>query len=205
MGIHEGGKSGSSASRGGERERFVEQFLRNIFPPPFRFGSGDITDRHNERSGQIDVVVEYPFLPSFPIVSTDQARLYMAEGVAAAIEVKSNVADQWSEVIAVHRKLAPLRRDFGITATLGREPKEGVPHFAVGYKGWKSLETLQRKIDESGLDGILVIETGFFASGPAFGCASGTGCLALFAFVCCIHEAISGLKLTSANPYDYGK
>jgi hypothetical protein len=92
-----------------QRERFIDVFLSQVFPPPFRFGQGDVTDTAGRRSGQLDVVVEYPLLPSLPVVGNQaSSRLYLAEGIAAAIEVKSNVASQWSEVVSTATKLAPL-------------------------------------------------------------------------------------------------
>ena len=61
MGLHASGSGMSAASKGREREGFVNQFLRACHPPVYRFGTGDITDSDNRRSGQADVVVEYPF------------------------------------------------------------------------------------------------------------------------------------------------
>ena len=87
--VHSGGVALSSSAKGAERERFVELFLAQMFPPSFRFGSGDIVDQRGRSTGQLDVVVELPFLPSFPVAGAYTSRLYLAEGVAAAIEVKS--------------------------------------------------------------------------------------------------------------------
>jgi hypothetical protein len=36
--------------------------------------------------------------------------------------------------------------------------------FAVGYTGWSRLETLQEKVKEGHVDGILVIDAGLFAA-----------------------------------------
>ena len=103
----------SASSRGTERETFIDSFLPQVLTPQYRFGSGDATDQNNLRSGQLDVVVEYPFVPSLPIVGSHRPRLYLAEGIAAVIEVKSNIADQWSEVTGTMSRLSPLRRQYG--------------------------------------------------------------------------------------------
>jgi len=103
----------SSASKGAERAAFIDEFLSKVLPSPYRFGTGDATDRNGKRSGQLDVVVEYPFIPSLPIVGTGTSRLYLAESVAAVVEVKSDVAAQWSEVVHTARQLEPLQRQFG--------------------------------------------------------------------------------------------
>ena len=84
IGAHRAGASMSSASKGGERESFLDGFLAEMFPPPFRFGTGDATDSSGHRSGQLDVVVELPFLPSIPIPGSAN-RLYLAEGVGAVL------------------------------------------------------------------------------------------------------------------------
>jgi hypothetical protein len=204
MGVHAAGSASSSATRGREREAFIDSFLSGVFPSPFRWGSGDITDHTGARSGQIDVVVEYPFLPSFPIIGGDQERLYLAEGVAAAIEVKSDVSGQWGEVESTQRQLGPLTREFGATMIMGDRHPINIPLFAVGYRGWSTLETVQRKVRESGVAGILVIEHGLFASGEAFGGIHATGPLSLLGLISCIHNSISSLKMTSANPIRYG-
>jgi hypothetical protein len=60
LGVHSAGSTSSNATRGREREAFIDRFLSGVFPTVFRFGSGDITDRFGARSGQIDVVVEFP-------------------------------------------------------------------------------------------------------------------------------------------------
>ena len=70
----------SAASKGAERQAFIESFLTNVLPPTFRFGSGDATDAAGHRSGQLDVVVEYPFSPSLPSFGgPGVTRLYLAE------------------------------------------------------------------------------------------------------------------------------
>jgi len=106
MGAHHAGGPLSSASKGNEREAFINGFLAEVLPPQFRFGSGDATDQSGVKSGQLDIVVEYPFVPSLPIVSGKSPRLYLAEGIVAVIEVKSDVGEQWGEVTETAGQLA---------------------------------------------------------------------------------------------------
>jgi hypothetical protein len=82
-------------------------------PPLYRFGTGDAIDRYGNRSGQLDVVVENPFLPSLPLPTSESSRMYLAEGVSAAIEVKSDLGKQWSEVESTSTQLRKLRRYVG--------------------------------------------------------------------------------------------
>ena len=72
------GRSMSSATKGTERETFVDRFLSEVFPRQFRFGTGDAIDAYGHKSGQLDVVIEYPFSPSLPTIGS-ASRLYLAE------------------------------------------------------------------------------------------------------------------------------
>jgi hypothetical protein len=143
----------TSASKGTERELFVEVFLKNVLPPGYRFGTGDITDVNGHRTGQIDVVIEHASIPSFPLVGATIPRLYLAEGVAVAIEVKSDLTKQWDEALSTAKSVAALC------------PKHGhrVPLVVIGYKGWKSAETLLRHAQEAndvgaGLSAVISID-----------------------------------------------
>lgn len=140
--IHTASKSTSSNTKGKEREEFINLFLSQILPSHFRFGSGEITDLSGHLSGQLDIVIEYPLLPSITLPASNAGnRLYLAEGVAACIEVKSNLITQWNEVKETSEKVKQLRRR--LSASTGMAPKQ-IPLFAVGYKGWKSVKPLNR-------------------------------------------------------------
>lgn len=203
LSIHQAGGGMSNSSKGTEREHFLNRFLREVLPPSFRFGTGDITDISGNRSGQVDVVVEYPFLPSLPAV-TEGPRLYLAEGVAAVIEVKSDVAAQWSEVEATAASVKRLTRDFRATVTMGGPgPERQVPVFAAGYKGWKKQETVEDHVASGVVDGILVIGPGIFVSRAEFLGIKAPGPWALWGLICCLHHAAAPLKGTSAHPLRY--
>jgi hypothetical protein len=120
MALHAGGRGMPNAVAGGERELFAREFLGKLFAPSFRFGTGAITDALNNISGQVDIVIENTFAPSFPMPAGDH-RLYLAESVAVAIEVKSDLLSQWDEVRATIDKIKVLQRD------LGQEPDELYP------------------------------------------------------------------------------
>ncbi len=119
MGVHQAGSSLSNNSRGNERQGFIDSFLGNVLPPLYRFGTGDATDAHGARSGQLDVVVEYPISPSLPVTGGSATRLYLAESIAAVIEVKSDVAKQWQQAQQTASQLAPLQRAFEARMTMG--------------------------------------------------------------------------------------
>ena len=139
MGAHQAGISMTSASKGNEREAFINAFLSEILPPQFRFVSGDITDQSGNRSGQLDVVIEFPFVPSIPIVVGKSPRLYLAEGVVAVIEVKSDISNQWDEVLTTANSLSRLERRYGTGISFGARAGKRIPLYAVGYIGCKNF------------------------------------------------------------------
>src|SRR5262245_20005326 len=141
---YEGGAGLSSATQGREREVFVQLFLAELLPTVHRFGSGDITDSSGSKTGQVDVVIEYPFLPS--LHSPGLERLYVAEGVAAVLEVKSDLSKKWDEVRETAAAVKRLTRSTQVTGMYGGSPPTKVPIFAVGYTGWRTIETLQEKV-----------------------------------------------------------
>lgn len=202
-GVHESGIPMSASSKGSERAAFVDDFLSKVLPSPYRFGSGDATDQHGNRSGQLDVVVEYPFMPSLPSVGGNPTRLYLAESIAAVIEVKSDLTSQWAEARATGEKVAVLQRQFGATMSLGAAPGSRIPFFVAAYTGQKSADTLRKRLSDSTVDGILVIDPGVFVSTQKCRGITATGEWALWGLIACLHDATSTLKATSTQPIAY--
>jgi hypothetical protein len=157
-----------------------------------------------QRSGQLDVVVEYPFAPSLPSVGSAKSRLYLAESIAAVIEVKSDASAQWQEALHTAKQLASLKRTFGATMTMGYSPKPGIPLFVVGYSGWSNLETLQSHlVEHPEVAGILIVDTGLFAAGKEFGNPHATEPWALWGLIGLIHGITNGIQATSTRPFNY--
>lgn len=203
QGVHHSSSTMSSASKGNERSAFIDDFLSKVLPSQYRFGTGDATDRIGQRSGQLDVVVEYPFMPSLPIVGEGKTRLYLAESIAAVIEVKSDLSGQWSEALATAAKLEPLQRQFGATMSMGPPPQKRIPFFVAAYKGWKTIDTLRGKLTEGALDGILIIDPGVFVSTDQFYAMAGTGAWSLWGLISCLHQATTVLQAASTQPLGY--
>ena len=142
--VHKGSASSSNETRGTEREAFIDGFLRSVLPPHTRLGSGEITDTYCKTSGQLDVVVEYPLLPSLPLVQGLNARMFLAENVAAVIEVKSDLSKQWSQVEATAAKLAKIKRCFGKTESPRNRPS-GVHSTVCCWVYWLETQGLCKK------------------------------------------------------------
>jgi hypothetical protein len=203
-GVHRGGVGLSSATIGHERAAFIDSYLSMIFPTPFRFGTGDATDSEGRRSGQLDVVVEFPFAPSLHL-GGGNPRLYLAEGIAAVIEVKSNLAAQWKQALKTAGQLAPLQRKFDlreiITVEGVRGPEPAIPLFLVGYTGWDTIKTVRERAGRDGVWGILIIDPGLFVSQQYN--IEQTGAWSLWGLISCLHMATTSLLTGWMDPRLY--
>jgi hypothetical protein len=200
---HKQGVPLSAASKGTEREAFVRKFLADVFPPIYRFGSGDIVDELGNQTGQIDVVAEYPFAPTLPTVGgVSETRLYLANGVAAVIEVKSDLSAQWGEVERTAEKLAALKRDTGGGMWMGPiEPQAIIPLFAVGFTGWKTPEPMLRKLAVTpSVSGILNIDPAIYVDSRG---SRWTGAIALWGLITMLHRHIASVQANYHDPMEY--
>lgn len=185
MGAYHGGRGMASANKGNEREILISQLLSQVFPVHYRFSSGEVVDSKNNNSGQLDVVVEQPTGFSFPL-HAHGPRLFLADSVAAAIEVKSNLSNQWDEVLRTGNQLRRVIRGPDpsapdkierVLARMNESAKEekgssypslSIPLFVVGFEGWKSPEVAKRKVEECGVvDGLFVLDSKIFVKGKA--------------------------------------
>lgn len=226
----------SSAVKGAARATFVNNFLKQVIPTNLRIcTNGEVTDISGNITGELDVIIENGLFPSLPLTNIDLGRLYFAEGVAAVIEVKSNLVSQWNEVMSTGHRLFDIRRQLAggtyssrntsvlnvipnmdVSAdNLGRVEPTGpqkmqyqIPYIVVGYTGWDTIATIQNKIHESNgvVSAVLQIDKGFFASGELFSHIAATdGALSILSFLDSISEASSYIKNASANLLKYGE
>lgn len=97
------------------REEVVKDFLRQYLPLSYQFGKGEIIDSNGQRSGQVDVIVCNQYHPFS--MSESGRGLFFAEGVACAVEVKSDLSDK--------RELERGLRQIRAVKKLERKPTEG--------------------------------------------------------------------------------
>jgi hypothetical protein len=185
------------------RDLFVSVFLSEVFPSAFRFESGEALDTQGRQSGSLDIVIESPFVPCVPGVQGTESRWYLAEGVAAAIQVHANLMTDWDAVLAGARRLAILHRNFASFSTNGPAPMRRIPLFVAGYAGWTTPEAVKQRLSDGELDGILVIEPAIFVGGPAFAGVVARGPWALWTFIASLHQAISGLATATSELWHY--
>ena len=200
---HLGGTGMPDAMTGSERERFVSDFLAQVMPPLYRFGRGTITDTDGGLCGQVEVIMEFPFSPSLPTPFSSE-RLYLAESVAAVIEVKSNLIAQWTQVEKTTEMVRRLKRKLEVVVENvvreegGEEEDERIPCYAVGYTGYKTLDGLRDRLEstpqQSRPSGALVIESGCFVGSEV----EATGAWGLYHFIAELIEY--GRRIVSACP-----
>lgn len=208
---HLGGVGMPSATKGSERENFLRDFLQQVYPSHYRFSRGAITDSEGKRSGQIDIALENPVLPSFPLPGSSGDRLILAEAVAAVIEVKSDLSSQWSQVEDTCQSLKRLVRNahsgqvrYG--AFMGVPPKiTTIPLIAVGYTGYKTEESLAARISKTEFhsrpDIAIVLDSGAFWSPTGSAC----GVLGLYALCISISDFMASCIVSNDDLSSYVK
>ncbi|OYD47700.1 hypothetical protein CHU00_02185 [Sphingobacterium cellulitidis] len=219
----------TSAGKGAGRANFIQLFLKECIPSNLRITtSGEITDDQGNLTGELDIVIENGFFPSWPLIGTDTTRLFIPESVAAVVEVKSNLKNQWDQVLKTGKKVSIIERRFtsGISnsdgpmifrsgvslppgaATLGKIPKsrieQKVPFFVVGYTGWESFEKITEVVNENPfISGVLQLDKGFFYSNIEYNHIYCQNSLCLYAFLECIQKAYSIIKLAETDTLRY--
>ncbi len=207
---YSGGRGLPNTTAGSEREAFLREFLQKVFPAHRRFSTGAITDAQGGISGQVDIVVEYPFVPSFPLPSTDE-RLLLAESVAMAIEVKSDLISQWGQVRETVKKVKALRRQLNPLMVLDEEPaafsarvsSETIPCVVVGYAGHTTTAALSKRLRDTPKcerpDAALVIRSGCFCGFDM----EATGASGLYVLCVAINSSLNSLGAAAPNLLAY--
>ena len=173
---HRGGQGLPNDTIGEERQFLIDRYLREVLPPIYRFGSGVIVDSYGNSTGALDVVIELPFAPNFPMPGGGNQRFYLCESVAAVLEVKSDLYKQWGQAEATTKLVKSLKRNLRQTSRLllNSSPQPSpkfevgtdVPCYVIAYTGHKSAQSVQQLLagtdSQSRPDGVLVIESGVF-------------------------------------------
>jgi len=193
---------------GFEREIFQSALLSKILPNNYRFGCGTITDHRGKETGQVDCVIELPFSISFPI-SSGHTRLYLADTVGAAFEVKSNLSTQWDSAVAKIKEIKSLNRYKLKEADLTLLNDLKIPTFIIAYKGFSNIETIYNRLGNmqpiDWPNGIFIIESGIFVSpngikGQYECTGNGTSTLG---FISCLYETLQQYAKLNVNLNGY--
>ncbi|OLF54511.1 DUF6602 domain-containing protein [Pseudomonas chlororaphis] len=184
-----------STVMGNERELIIESLLARVLPQNVRYGSGVIMDCYGKTSGQVDIVLECEQSFSLPITSGKQ-RLYFADTVAAAIEVKSDLRKQKVEAFAQSDAVQQLQRKKSQKESIHHN-EYLVPSYIIAFQGAQP-DTIAKWLFEEcrgkGQNyptGILCLDPAYFFSFEPSGNYEATGDSAIFAFLCSLSNWLS--------------
>lgn len=92
---------------GEARELFLQGFLNDIYPGSFVFGGGEILDSDGNVSRQADVVI---YDDELPVLDYGGSKHFLAEGVRAHLEVKSDFSSNLSDPLSKTESVKKLNR-----------------------------------------------------------------------------------------------
>jgi len=148
---------------GKNRENFINEFLAVVLPQKLSVKSGEVWDKKGFKTGQIDTLIIRDDAPSLDFGGEN---VYLAEGVFAVIEIKSNLTTgKLKEAVKTLKKIEKLQ----VTkpkVRMGYYLKEHRPlRIIFAYEGatWK---TLGKSIKENAwgdlFDLICILKRGVF-------------------------------------------
>lgn len=137
-----------STDLGYTREHFIKEILSSFLPKSVLVGSGEIIDGEGKRSGQQDVII---YRADFPIItSLTPVNTYLAEGVIATIEVKSNLSTGTPNLNSAFENVKKV-----LSLTKAAEAISGsdeelrklqelsmIKTYVIGYSGWKDKKSV---------------------------------------------------------------
>lgn len=140
------GEQNASDNLGHNREVFCTKFLSGVLPNRLTISSGEIWDSERAKTGQLDLIVVRD--DAIPLDFSGSRRTYLAEGVFAVIEVKSNLtrtnlveAGKSLERVSRLKVLPYTGMKISKDTTLNRPLR-----IAFGYEG-ATFDTLAKEID----------------------------------------------------------
>lgn len=139
--------------KGYVREALINEFLSKNLPPIVDFTTGEIIDRFDKKSGQIDIILQSISDPRISIYN--DFHIALCDSVLATIEVKSNLttgkpggSNSLSKALETIEKVKSLNRKIPIENIYHiPEQKWSIPSFVYSYSGPK-IETLIHAIDK---------------------------------------------------------
>jgi hypothetical protein len=146
--------AGASANLGSAREILLRGFLGQVVPPHLKVESGEIWDSVGGETGQIDVVLSRSDVPRLPIGDPNGISAFIAEGVYAAIEVKSNLStEEFEGSLGKLRRVASLKVLPSVVLSAGPPPLDRPIRAVFGFEG-ATFATLAHVLEAPGNLGI---------------------------------------------------
>ena len=137
--------------QGGPREWFVRDFLEAHLPSTLEVGQGEIIDHlsrpgedHDRHRPQVDVVLYRRDMPR--ITLSQQDRIFLAKGVAATIEVKSDLRRNGKgglgHICDVSRHHKSLQRPLPLNYSIAGWFPKHIVTYAVAFRGPRRMRTV---------------------------------------------------------------
>lgn len=133
--------------KGLAREGFVKLFLSDNLPSILELKTGEIIDKNDNRSGQVDIILQSAMLPKINLFG--ELNLSFNDYTMGAIEIKSELnKDHLEKSFDLFYKIKLLARDVKIKGFPGWKKGlpltiERTPCFLVAYKGIKEKTLLE--------------------------------------------------------------
>lgn len=136
----------ASTNLGRNRENFCNLFLKTVLPPKLKTKSGEIWDSKGFKTGQLDLIIIRDDAPSLEFGSDNT---YLAEGVFAALEIKSNLdRTKLGEAAKTLINVKKLTINVNSTISIGK-PLDRALRIVFGYEG-ATWETIIDEINKNG-------------------------------------------------------
>lgn len=153
----------ASRNVGDNREIFINNFLHHSLPPKLSVRNGEVWDKNGQKTGQLDTLIIRNDAPSLDYGGRN---VYLAEGVFAVIEIKSNLTtEKLKEAINTLEKVEQLSIPKP-TVTIGGHNLGRPLRIVFAYFG-SSWETIGKYLDENNkgelLDLICILDKGVLA------------------------------------------
>jgi hypothetical protein len=104
------GVAEADANLGAAREILLRGFLDKVVPPHLSVETGEVWDTEGRKTGQLDVVLVRDDAPRLPLGNGNGVSAFIAEGVYAVVEVKSNLTtEKLEDSLSKLRKVAQLK------------------------------------------------------------------------------------------------
>lgn len=132
--------------KGYGREALVQEFLATHLPDQVEYLSGEILDPDDNRSGQVDIIVQSKLHPKVPLLGN--LHLAFVDSVVAAVEVKSTLTTQHlAAALDQCRKIKALRRNVTLECDTPAAKLTSIPCIIFAFRG-PSKETLMKSINK---------------------------------------------------------
>lgn len=136
-----------STDLGYSREHFIKEVLSSFLPKSVLIGSGEIIDGDGNRSNQQDIII---YKADFPVItSLSPVNAFLAEGVIATIEIKSDLSTgephlhtafkNVQKVLSLKKAAAIIHGDESAIKKL--QDLTSIKTYVIGYAGWKNNDS----------------------------------------------------------------